>query len=236
MDYTLDNNAPDSTEYPAFRRMLETAMSDQNAAGWDQPTRIYQVTGTIDDPAMELLAEEATHPIAMLDAAYHQDLSLGDKAFGMVIATESWAAVTYDVMKERAPELMEKFFEQMPDIGLSEEEIDAGARRGWSAFLEIIPFEALPENLREEVRTLVVVLRDGTVMICSHTRDSGKVTFRVTGNNKEPDFNQGYIPESMRLFINGEHPVPGSDEDDQPNVQVMPLFIPGMNNDNNPFT
>jgi hypothetical protein len=227
MDFSIDPES-DSTEYPAFRRMLETLMHDQNAVGWDQPARVYQVTGTIDDPALELLTEQMLHPIGILDAAYHQGLTIDDDSIGIAVSIESWAAVSFDEMRKVTPQMVDDIAEKARANGLSDEAVEEAARTAWQKFLEIIPFESLPDDLREEVRTLIVVLKDGTIMLSSHARGREKISFSVP----DPGFDVGWVPESMKLFLNGEHPIPGSH--DEPLVQGG-IFIMGSTDDNNPF-
>lgn len=201
----------------AIERALETLDNDLEVLGWDQPSRLYFLEGDLSDPTCRLAGIMPTYPPADMLAAYDQGARVPEGTQGLMCSTEGYRHLFFEEVLERGPEMFEGFRKQAEkDLkrSISKEEFEKAARSYYeNEILRKMPGPAnLPDDKRVEVRTLVLVFKDGTTMHYARDRGSDKGIHYEVSHDPE-SLARVRVPSAMYLFLHGvrpdgEHPDP----------------------------
>lgn len=181
---------------------LALLLNDLSCEGWDLPSGIYEVTGSVDDPIFTLIAEDRVHPIDLIDGLYTDGRRLCDEAIGVCLVSEAWAAKTYEQVMDTCPELFDTVIELASIIGLEPERVPDFLKGTWHDVITTVPPAQLPDEARQEVRSAVIAFRDGHVSAAMQLR----LIDETIHNYCDPGSHLGEVSLAALRFVAGQQP------------------------------
>ena len=206
-------------ETAALEKLITTLENDITTLGWDQPIKIYEVHGTLADPLFAIAMQHPRlRPYEILNAAFKAGYRVDPRALGLACTHEGWR------MKEVA-DLTNEQEEMLGLDKLRKQAYASGATiRRVDEFLNVqlvqmgmeLGIASQPEWLRVEVRTIVLVMRDGLVVVGNRDRGSKFVigTSTVPGSERfdRNHFLAGLVPEGLHDVLHNRLPEMRHDE------------------------
>lgn len=163
-----------------LRAAMRQLLLDQ-AGTWDAPLRMYRLYGAADDPVFALLAEQHGGLGALFSLVHETGIPAEEHLLGLALSVEGWQAAPFEEFAARYPHLVAQLRGSAAQAW-GRAPTEAELRDLWNVRLaRHAQVSSLPRDLRQEVRSMTVVLRDGTMLLSVHVRDTDDVHTDMAG-------------------------------------------------------
>lgn len=188
----------------AVQKAIRILEADLNESGWDQPSRIYGISGTLEDPYLILVAETGDHPINTLNDMYDYGFRMPPGALGLCLANEVWRHLLPEEALEIAPPAIKDGILEAARLAFPDEDPMVAFSKAWSNLMmtQAGRPSQQPAALRGEMRIVTVMFLDGTRHAIVRDRKTNKATFDDLKGG------EGRLFEALRRFVVGEKPYP----------------------------
>lgn len=197
-----DIKTVDMLDDPQFEKDVLQLEADLHVLGWDQPHAIYAVMGEPGDLRLEKITDMSGHPVDWMRTVLLGDKEAGidpggplrDTVAGVAVANEGWRHPHARDFEKRWPEDWKMFMDLAELTGVTDMEdiykhIDNALRR----LHEQIPPHANPRRI--EIRSVMVLMRDGKGVGVNRSRDEEAEVFRMGDG--------GRLIQAMRAMLTG---------------------------------
>lgn len=178
--------------------------------GWGKPPRYFAGKAVGDLVGDEGLIgffpflEIDGHPSEVLKALVAEGVTIDppDSA-GIALVVEGWRHLTADELHRDQPEKYEQLFTIAAEESSTGdlEEIQTLVQKGWSATVADLAAPTMPEELRKQIRNIILVLRTGIMLTLVRDRGGEPVLGEPISAERLP---MSRVPHNMWQYLVGE--------------------------------